>query len=144
MIESAVDEFRRQPVHVWPATILLCAGRTYLSTGHVDDAASRAREALSLSRSLGARASEAEALWLAGEVASRAHSDGAEAYYEDALSLADGLGLRPLVAHCHLGLGTLLQRTAAIQRARQHLDTARAMYRDMDLRHWLQDAAREG
>ena len=107
LVAGAVEEFRRRQIHTRPAFILLCAGTTYLSAGRIDEAASHAREALALTRRLGARASEAHALCLAGDVASTGGAEDAEGYYREALALAGELGMRPLVAHCHLGLGKL-------------------------------------
>jgi hypothetical protein len=52
-------------------------------------------------------------------------------------------GKRPLVAHCHLGLGTLSRRTGKREQARQHLTTATTMYREMDMRFWLEQAEAE-
>jgi hypothetical protein len=46
--------------------------------------------------------------------------------------------MRPLVAHCHLGLGTLYRRTGNRAKVREHLTTAMTMYREMDMRFWLQ------
>jgi hypothetical protein len=48
--------------------------------------------------------------------------------------------MRPLVAHCHLGLGKLSRRTGQREQARDHLTTATTMYRDMDMRFWLEQA----
>ena len=48
--------------------------------------------------------------------------------------------MRPLVAHCHLGLGKLYRRTAKRQEVQEHLVTATAMYREMDMRFWLEQA----
>jgi hypothetical protein len=50
------------------------------------------------------------------------------------------LGMRPLVAHCHLGLGTLYRRTGDDAKAEEHLRTASAMYREMDMGFWLEKA----
>jgi uncharacterized protein HemY len=47
---------------------------------------------------------------------------------------------RPLVAHCHLGLGRLYERTNKHQEAREHLTTAAAMYREMGMTFWLEKA----
>jgi hypothetical protein len=44
--------------------------------------------------------------------------------------------MRPLVAHCHLGLGKLYRHTGKREQAREHLATAAAMYREMDMRFW--------
>ena len=57
-------------------------------------------------------------------------------------TLAVGLGMRPLVAHCHLGLGKLYRRTGKREQAREHLMTATTMYREMDMRFWLEQAER--
>jgi hypothetical protein len=46
----------------------------------------------------------------------------------------------PLVAHCHLGLGKLCQRTGTRERAQEHIATATAMYRDLGMTHWLEQA----
>jgi tetratricopeptide (TPR) repeat protein len=116
---------------------------TYLSAGRIDEAASHAREALALIRRLGARGSEAHALCLAGDVASTGGAEDAEGYYREALALADELGMRPLAAHCHLGLGKLYRRVGKRQEAQEQLTTAMTMYREMDMRFWLEQVERE-
>jgi class 3 adenylate cyclase/tetratricopeptide (TPR) repeat protein len=137
---GAVEDFRRRQNHGQPALILLCAGMTSLSAGRLDEAAGHAREALVLSRRLGARGSVPHALCLAGDVASAGGAEDAEGYYREALALAGALGMRPLVAHCHLGLGKLYRRTGDGAKAEEHLITARAMYREMDMAFWLEKA----
>ncbi len=140
LVAAAVEEGRRRPNHAWPALILLCAGATYLSAGRIDEAASHAREALALARRLGARASEAHGLCLAGDVASTGDADDAEGHYREALALAGELSMRPLVAHCHLGLGKLHRRAGKGEQACEHLNTAAALYREMEMRFWLEQA----
>jgi hypothetical protein len=51
--------------------------------------------------------------------------------------------MRPLVAHCHLGLGKLYRRTGKRDEAREHLATVATMYREMDMRFWLEQAEAE-
>jgi len=51
--------------------------------------------------------------------------------------------MRPLVAHCHLGLGKLYRRTRQREQAHEHLATATPMYREMDMTYWLEQAAGE-
>jgi len=63
-------------------------------------------------------------------------------HYAASLALAQELGMRPLVAHCHLGLGKLHARTGQRQGAQEHLRTAAAMYREMGMRFWLERAER--
>jgi tetratricopeptide (TPR) repeat protein len=140
LVAGAVEEFRQRQLHARPALILLCAGMTYLSAGRIDEAASHAREALALTRRLGARGSEAHALCLAGDVASTGGAEDADGSYREALALAGELGMRPLVAHCHLGLSKVYGRTGKRGQAQEHLGTATTMYREMDMRYWLEQA----
>ena len=51
--------------------------------------------------------------------------------------------MRPLVAHGRLGLGTLCRRTGGPQEAQEHLSTATTLYREMDMRFWLEQAKAE-
>ena len=51
--------------------------------------------------------------------------------------------MRPLVAHCHLGLGKLHRRAGKRREAQKHLNTATAMYREMDMGFWLEQAEAE-
>jgi tetratricopeptide (TPR) repeat protein len=118
-------------------------GEGYLLAERIDDATRGARQALELARTRKERGHEAWALRLLGEIASRHnHSDvgTAGAHYAAAISLASELGMRPLVAHCHLGLGKLYRRSGARAKAEEHLTTARAMYREMDMGFWLTQA----
>ena len=48
--------------------------------------------------------------------------------------------MRPLQAHCHLGLGTLYVQMGRPEQARAALSTAIALYRDMDMTFWLPQA----
>lgn len=95
-------------------------------------------------RAGGQRTYEAGALWLLGEVAARGDSpEHADGYYGEALVLAEGLGMRPLVAHCHLGLGKVHLRTSNRNQARAHLSVATTMYRHMGMTYWLERAETE-
>jgi hypothetical protein len=60
-----------------------------------------------------------------------------------ALVLAEPRSMRPLVAHCHLGLGKLHRRTGKREQAHEHLTIATAMYREMGMRFWLEQAETE-
>ena len=67
----------------------------------------------------------------------------ADAHYREALALAKPRGMRPLIAHCHLGLGKLYRRTGKRDQAQEHLTTATTMYREMDMRFWLKQVEAE-
>ena len=62
---------------------------------------------------------------------------------EAAGALATELGLRPLVAHCHFGLGKLYRQTSKQTQAREHLTTATTMYREMSMQFWLEKDGKE-
>jgi len=125
------------------ALYLTYLGEAHLLAGHLGEALSVAQQALALARDRKERGHEAWALRLLGEI--HAHRDPpdvevAEAHYHESLALAEELGMRPLVAHSHLGLGTLASRTGDYGKARKHLTTATAMYRDMGMNFWLEKA----
>jgi class 3 adenylate cyclase/tetratricopeptide (TPR) repeat protein len=112
----------------------------YLLTGRRDEATGLARSALAFARDLKAQGNEAYALWLLGEIHTHQaplEVEVAEGAYRQALALADKLGMRPLVAHCHLGLGTLYATTGQREQARTELSTAIELYRAMDMTFWL-------
>ena len=67
----------------------------------------------------------------------------AEAHYQQALALAEELGMRPLQAHCHLGLGTLYRKTERREEAWAVLSTALTLYRAMEMTFWLPQAEAE-
>ena len=118
-------------------------GEAYLLAGRIEDASQQARQALERSRDLKQRGHEAYALRLLGEIAAQRQPPDAEAAaaaYRQALTLADELGMRPLAAHCHLGLGTLYARTGRLEQARTELSAAMALYRAMYMTFWLSRA----
>jgi class 3 adenylate cyclase/tetratricopeptide (TPR) repeat protein len=125
---------------------LVSLGQAYLSAGRLEDASRCAREALDMCRQRTRREGEADALHLIGDLAARREppaSEEAMAHYRQALALADELGMCPIVAHCHLGLGKLSRRTGKDEQAQEHLTTATTMYREMDMRYWLAQAQAE-
>jgi tetratricopeptide (TPR) repeat protein len=143
LVERAVEEFRGRPLYRRPGLVFLFAGMTYLRASRIDEASALAREALELTRRLGARGNEAHALCLSGNIASTAGTEDADGHYRQALALAEPRGMRPLVAHCQLGLARLYQRPGKQQEAQEHLTIAATMYREMDMRFWLEQAQEE-
>jgi class 3 adenylate cyclase/tetratricopeptide (TPR) repeat protein len=115
-------------------------GEACLLEGRLDDARQRAQEAVSLAQKHQERGHEAWALHVLGAVFSRrndpADRERAEDHYRGALALATELGMRPLVAHCHLALGQLFLNGGRRALAREHLTMARTLYREMDMRGW--------
>jgi DNA-binding NtrC family response regulator/tetratricopeptide (TPR) repeat protein len=118
-------------------------GRASLLLGRRDEAQRLATCALEFSPRHPGFA--AHALHLLGDIAShpdRFDAGRGEAHYRQALSLAEPRSMRPLVAHCHLGLGALYRRAGKQREAQEHLTLATTMYRAMDVRFWLERAER--
>ena len=115
----------------------------YLLAGRMQEAVHFAGRALALSRDHKERGYQAWALRLLGEVAAHQgppESELAEAHYRQARALAEELGMRPLQAHCHLGLGRLYGQTGRGEQARATLSTAIDLYRALDMPYWLPQA----
>jgi tetratricopeptide (TPR) repeat protein len=116
-------------------------GEAYLMAGRVEEAGAVAERALALSRECSEHGHEAWVLRLLGEITVRRdplNAEAAEQHYHKALALASERGMRPLVAHCHFGLGTLYRRTGKQQQARDHVTTAATLYREMDMRFYFE------
>jgi tetratricopeptide (TPR) repeat protein len=111
-----------------------------LHSGDPEEALTYAERALDLSRTYKERGYEAYALRLLGDIAMHRNPpeiEPAETHYQQALALADELGMRPLQAHCHRGLGTLYSQTGQPAQACAELSRAIDMYRDMAMTFWL-------
>jgi tetratricopeptide (TPR) repeat protein len=143
LLEQTLERLTSPQIIIYQSLLLTSLSETYLLAGRTDDATHRAQEALRVSCDRGERGVRAHAIRLLGEIAAHRDPPGvaqAEAHYRDAHALATELGMRPLVAHCHLGLGTLYRRTGDLAKAEEHLTTARAMYREMDMGFYLAQA----
>ena len=102
-------------------------GEAQLLAGRLEEAQTLAEQALMLAREHQERGNQAYALRLLGDIAARREppeGEPAEAYYRQALALAEELGMRPLQAHCHRGLGTAVRRDRPAGAARTALSAA--------------------
>jgi tetratricopeptide (TPR) repeat protein len=123
----------------YPNATLPC-GEAYLRVGCVEEAHRLAQRGLENACNRKMRGQEAQPLWLLGDIAM--HRDPpdvaqAEARYREALTRAEALGMRPLQAHCHRGLGTLYAKLGQQEPARTELATAIDLYRAMGMTFWL-------
>jgi class 3 adenylate cyclase/tetratricopeptide (TPR) repeat protein len=146
LLEEAVERGATQGMMTTHARRVGWLSEAHLLATRVEEAARLAERALDLSREHNERGHEAWVLRLLGEIfSSRDPSPGAtaEAHYRQAFALAEELGMRPLLAHCHLGLGKLYRRTGKRDQAHEHLTTATTMLREMDMQFWLEQAEAE-
>ena len=123
---------------------LVRLGRGKLTAGDIQEAYVIASRALETARTYRERGHEAWALHLSGDDVSAAAGVAdfglAESNYTAALVLAESHGMRPLVAHCHAGLAKFYERRGEFEKSNAHLISATTMYREMDMRFWLETA----
>ena len=122
------------------ARIVAMLSEAYGLAGRLDDAHQSATHALTLAQTHQERGSEAWTLRLLGDLAAQGPAVQREAvasYYAWALALAEELGMRPLQAQCHRGLGTLYAQTGQHEQAHTELSAAIDLYRAMDMTFWL-------
>jgi class 3 adenylate cyclase/tetratricopeptide (TPR) repeat protein len=146
LLADAMTAFESGVATVFHSLVAAHAGEACILAGRSQEAHRHAERALTLARRRGERGDEAYALRLLGEIHSQETppDDGAaETRYRQAMTLADHLGMRLLVAHCQFGLGTLYRRTEKREQAQEHLTTATAMYREMGMTYWLEKAEAE-
>jgi tetratricopeptide (TPR) repeat protein len=131
---------------VLAAPVLGFLGEAHLLASRFEEASTAGHRALQLATERGERGWEAWTLRLLGDVAaSRTPADisTSEDAYRRALALAGELGMRPLMAHCQLGLGRLYRYAGKRPHALEHLGAATTMFKEMDMAWWLDHAERE-
>jgi tetratricopeptide (TPR) repeat protein len=146
LLERSVHEATTMGMRANQPIRLTYLGEALLSLGRVVEARARAEEALTLARELGEHGDAGWALRLLREIEALGGGPDAavaEARYQGGLILAQPRGMRPLVAHCHLGLGKLYRLTDTREQAQKHLTTATTMYREIGMTYWLKKAEGE-
>jgi tetratricopeptide (TPR) repeat protein len=143
LLEQAVEQAVSTGFMPYVSRGLAALSEGCLLAGRPEEAMPLAQRALEVARQHNERGNQAWALRLLGEIA--AHQDPPEAepaahHYRQALALAEELGMRPLQAHCHLGLGTLHVKTGQREQAHTDLSAAIELYRAMDMTFWLPQA----
>jgi tetratricopeptide (TPR) repeat protein len=140
------DQVRPQAIAmgtgVFQALCHLSLGEAQMLAGRLEEAHTLADHALALARMHQERGNEAYALHLLGEMAARCEppeAAPAEDHFRQAIALAQELGMQPLQAHCHLGLGTLYVKTGQREQARAALAISIELYRPIS--HDLMAAA---
>lgn len=143
LLQQALAAYESAGIGYCHSISVVQLGEAYLLADQVEDARACADRAVMLAHTRGERGYEAYARRLLGEIASRRDPpdvEKAEVDYREALKLAHGLEMRPLVAHCHLGLGSLYRRTNDRVKTEEHLARGTEMYREMGMGYWLEKA----
>jgi hypothetical protein len=114
--------------------------------GRLEEALTEAQRGIAWAVDCGERRMLAKLYYVLGDISALLESRSparAEEAYRHGLMLATELGVRPVLAHCHLGLGKLYRRTGKRELAQEHLATATTMYREMEMTYWLEKAEAE-
>jgi class 3 adenylate cyclase/tetratricopeptide (TPR) repeat protein len=120
--------------------LLAHLAEAHLLAGDPGRAHAVAQQALALAQRQQESGNEAWVLRLLGQIAAHGdppNADAARRHYGSALARSEELGMRPLQAHCHFGLGGLFLRTGNHAQAQEHLSRAVTMYRELDMGSWL-------
>ncbi|MGH8068267.1 MAG: AAA family ATPase [Candidatus Entotheonellia bacterium] len=146
LLTQAIEQATAMKMVVFQVSCRLSLGEAQMLAGRLEEAHSLAEQALAFSHAYQERGQQAYALRLLGEIAARRdppESALAESYYRQAVALAEELGMRPLLAHCHLGLGSLYTRIGRPEHAQAEISTAIGLYRAMEMTFWLPQAEAE-
>ena len=146
LLEEALRAMESMRMVQWRSPLIARLGETYLLADRPEDAFTLMGHGLALAREHGHRGAEASARRLLGDIAShhdRPDVGTAEAHYGAAMTLASPLGMRPLIAHCHLGLARLYRRSGKREQAREHIAAATTTYREMEMALSLAQAETE-
>jgi class 3 adenylate cyclase/tetratricopeptide (TPR) repeat protein len=146
MLRQALKEMEAMRFTLFHSFTLVNAGEACVLDRRLEEAAEFAQQALVLTRQRGERGFEAWALRLFAEIAARQEQTDhkkAEANFCAALALATELGMRPLIAHCQLGLGRLMGRRGDRHRSQQALMVAARLYTELSMPTWFEIANAE-
>ena len=140
LLTQALEQHARNERVYYQTLCRLSLGEAHRQADRLAEAHVCAEQTLALAHAHQEHGNEAYALRLLGAIAAhRTPPNVVEAtpHYRQALALTEALGMRPLQAHCHRGLGTLYLQAGQSEQARAALATAMAMYQSMDMTFWL-------
>src|SRR5437867_39392 len=142
LLEQAVERAAAMKLRANQSLRLARLAEAHVRVGRPESAFPVAVQALDLAQEHRERGHEAHIVRLLAAIEMEREAptlDRAEEGYRKALTLAEQLGMRPLQAHCHLGLGRLYQRRGDGEAAAA-VATARDLFRSMGMTFWLRDA----
>jgi class 3 adenylate cyclase/tetratricopeptide (TPR) repeat protein len=146
LLEDAVQQAESIGRLYEQATIVSWLGLAYLQSGRAQDAIKMAERAFELAESSKQNGKRAHTLRILGDSytpGTPGQMEQAETCYIRSLELAVDLGMRPLQAHCQLGLGRLHRRAERLDEARFYLNEAIALYAKLNMTFWIPQAEAE-
>ncbi len=140
LLEQAVQQAASMGMRLAQALGVVWLSTGYLFAGRIREAREQARRALEIAQARKEQGYQAYALRLLGDIARQDNPlqpEPTAEYYRQAMALANELNMRPLLAHCHLGLGLLYDHLGQTESARVSLVTASVHYRALGMSFWL-------
>jgi tetratricopeptide (TPR) repeat protein len=119
---------------------LMALSEVAFLAGDLERALTTATQAVQRTRLQEERGAEAHALWLLATIHSARASDleAATGMFETAIAIATELHLKPLLAHCHLGLAALHERQKCRPKARDHRQVGQRLMETLGMKPWIQ------
>jgi tetratricopeptide (TPR) repeat protein len=142
LLEEAVERAAAVKLNANQSLRLARLAEAHVRSGRPESAFPLAAQALDRAQEHRERGHEAHALRLLASIELEREApvlDRAEDSYRRALALARQLGMRPLQAHCHRGLGRLHARRGNSDAAAVELAAARELFQTMDMTFWLRE-----
>lgn len=139
LLEKAVARDASAEPQLTRSYTLTALSEALLLSGEPEKALAVATDALHRTRAHDERGAEAHTCWLLGAIhrCRGIDLDAAAAMFESATTIASELGLQPLLAHCHLGLGDLHERGGLRTEATELRDRGQRMLNQLGMKPWL-------
>jgi tetratricopeptide (TPR) repeat protein len=138
-LQEAVVMDRSDEARTTHAFALTALAEAHLLAGDAEKALSHVTASLRQAVRYQERGEEAYARWLHATILSVSgdHSEAAGRMFTDAAELAAELGLKPLLAHCHLGLGDLDVSRAVPPARSARRERGLRLLETLGMRRWI-------
>ena len=138
-LEQGVEDSLKSGRMAFASLCMASLAEGYLFADRVDEAVKCAARAIELAKQYKERGHEAWALKISGDISLHdrdGNAAAAETFYKQAIALGQGLGMRPLTAHCRIGVGSVYAKQGATEKAGQEFAAAIEQFRSMEMTHW--------
>ena len=145
LVASCLPTDRKLIIFDTPTSVA-ASGYVYLLAGKVGEAEHVAISTMQLVDQHGYRGNQAKLAQLLGDIYasySLPKADKAIDYYNQAISLANELQMKPLIAQCNRSLGLLYKGNQNYEKASPYLAHAVQLFSDMEMNQWVVRAEQE-
>jgi tetratricopeptide (TPR) repeat protein len=136
LLNQALDKAAATRLRFYHSLAVIWLGETHLLANRMDEARKLAAEAFGLCHAHREAGNQAYAERLLGDIASHPgdrDSEQADGHYHRALAAAEELGMRPLIARCHLSRGQLYASTHRFAEAKQELSASLNIFNQLGM-----------